>query len=162
MATVNPQSYVFHEPPRRTESKAWIWILVGTGLFMAFLLWECGSGLYQGHKLADSSVQRFHQELNDEQYDRICDEAESSFRASKSRDQLVKFFTAIHSKLGNEISDSMTGIRVNATTTCTYVVTSYTTKYGNGSAEETFTWIKSGGKLKLVGYNVQSDALVVN
>jgi len=147
MSTDTTQSPgVFQEPPKRQKTVLWKWTLVATGLFMAFLLWQCGSGMYQGRKLANVAVQHFHQELNNSQFDQICQEGDPEFRAAQSHDNLVRFLRAVHAKLGNALSDSMTGIRVNATTSGTFIITSYSTRYGNGSAQETFTWVKRAAR----------------
>ncbi|MGH9738827.1 MAG: hypothetical protein ACRD4X_09600 [Candidatus Acidiferrales bacterium] len=162
MATLSPPPPIIQEPPKRPKTILWKWTLVATGIFMAFLLWECGTGLYQGHTLANSAVEHFHQELNNGQFEQICQEADPEFRGAQPHNQLVKFLGAVHAKLGNALSDHMTGIRVNATTSGTFIITSYDTKYGKGAARETFTWVKKSGALKLAAYNINSEALVLN
>ncbi len=75
---------------------------------------------------------------------------------------MLKFFAAIHNKLGNAGDASRSTININATTNGTFLRVSYSTKYDKGTAEETFTWRKGvTGDLTLVGYHIQSNALIV-
>lgn len=140
----------------------WKWTLIATGLFMAYLLWECGSGLYQGSRLANESVQRFHHELNDGQYEQIYQEADAGFRDPEKHDEIVKFLRGVHTKLGNATSERFSNMRVNATTEGTFIITTYTSTFSAGTAEETFTWVKNGTGLKLYGYNIQLNAFILN
>jgi hypothetical protein len=163
MATLTPSPIAAPQPTtERPKVIFWKGTLIATCLFVAFLLWECGSGFYQGRHLAKGSVDHFHQELNDGQYDQIYQEADSRFRGTGGEPKIIQFLGAVHAKLGNTSSEEMTNIVVNATTNGTFIVTTYRTTFANDTAQETFTWVKNGTALKLVGYNIQSNALVVN
>lgn len=74
----------------------------------------------------------------------------------------MKVFEAVHEKLGNAISSKAGNINVTATTAGTFVTTVYQTEFEKGGATETFTWLKTGDTLKLNGYNIQSNALILN
>ncbi|MGA8366126.1 MAG: DUF4019 domain-containing protein [Candidatus Acidiferrales bacterium] len=128
---------------------------------MAYLLWTCGSGLYQGGHLANSLVHRFHQELNAGQYEQICQEADAGFSESDTHDNLIQFLRGVHTKLGNATAENLTNLTVNANTNGTFVVTTYSSTFANGTAVETFTWAKKGTGLKLYGYHVESKAFIV-
>ena len=127
-----------------------------------FLMWQCGSALWSGRKLSDAAVQRFHQQLNAAEYQAICNDADEGFRSGQNQEDIIKLLTAVHKKLGAAGKDSLINLEVKATTNGTFTTAFYDTKFANGDATETFTWIKSGGGLKLYGYNIQSMALIVN
>jgi hypothetical protein len=147
-------------PPR--QGVLWKWSLAVTAAALLFLMWQCGSSLYRGRTLANTAVQRFHRELNTAQYEAICSEADDAFNQSDQHDQLLRFLQGVHTKLGAARTESLNGIRVNATAQGTFIVTSYQTTFERGAAVETFTWVKSAGSIKLYSYNVQSNALIFN
>jgi len=147
-------------PPRKRV--LWKWSLLVTGVFLAFLLWQCGSAMKQGYSFADGAVAEFHTRLNNEQYELILSEADSVFAAEGKHDETVKFFQAIHRKLGYANKSDFVNINVNATTSGTFITVHYSTSFANGPAGETFTWIKRGNTPKLYSYNISSNALIVN
>jgi hypothetical protein len=140
----------------------WKWSFAIMGLLLVYFLWQCGTALYSGRDLSNASVREFHQKLNDGRYEEIYNGADEGFTSAGTRDEVIKFLTAVHTKLGNAGSESLTNVRVNSTTNGTFLVVQYSTTFDRGSATETFTWRKSNGALKLVGYNINSNALVVN
>ena len=149
-------------PPEPRKGVMWKWSIGITIVVLAFLMWQCGSAFMAGRKLSNASVQQFHQELNGAEYAQIVDEADEGFRhTGTSRDELMRFLQAVHTKLGNAGESSFTNITVNATTGGTFVITVYQTKFDRGEATERFTWIKRNGELFLYGYNIQSNALIM-
>jgi hypothetical protein len=146
-------------PPKRV---LWKWSLAVTGLIVLFLAWQCGSAFRQGRGLATAAVRDFHLRLNGAQYEEIYRQADEGFTRPGKHDDLVTFLGAVHTKLGNAGVENLTKMRVNATTSGTFIVTEYNTTFERGSAVETFTWVKVGGSLKLYGYDIHSNSLIVN
>jgi hypothetical protein len=127
---------------------------------MAFLMWQCGSALYSGSKLAEEAVRSFHLELNNSEYDQICAEADDAFSGGEKKEELLHLLEAVHRKLGNADTEKRVNLRVNATTGGTFLIAHFATQFSQGQATETFTWRKSGSTLKLYGYNVMSKAFL--
>ena len=148
--------------PMRRKWALWKWSLLVTGVMAALLMWQCGSALVQGRNLSNPAVQHFHDELNADRYDEIYREGDDGFIRSGKEEDLVKFLQAVHTKLGDAGAASLVNIRVNATTSGTFIVTQYNTTFARGPAVETFTWVKRSGTLKLHGYHIESTALVVS
>jgi hypothetical protein len=140
----------------------WKWSLAFTAVLLTFLLWQCGTALRQGRALADPAVQEFHEKLNAGQYDEIYRGADQGLAGEGRQDELVKFLEGVHTKLGDASVATQINIRVNATTFGSSIVAQYNTTFARGSAVETFTWVKRSGTLKLYGYDIRSNALVVN
>lgn len=147
-------------PPRKRM--LWRWSLSATAVVLLFLIWQCGTALYEGRGLANTATREFHQRLNDGQCEEICREADERFTSTSTQEDVVKFLEAVHTKLGNARASTLEGIHVNTTPGGTLLVTSYKTMFDRGPAIETFTWKKSSGALRLYGYNIQSKALVLN
>jgi len=120
----------------------------------------CSTGKYvQG---ADDQVVVFHKQLDDQQFLVIYDQADPKLRAASKSDEFLAFLTAVHKKLGNVQSATRQGFYVNFTTSGTRVNLTYKTKFAGGEAEEYFVWLKSGNDFKLLGYHINSNALIVN
>jgi hypothetical protein len=148
------------ESPRKRV--LWRWSLAATAFVLIFFAWQCGSAL-RDKTSANISVRRFHEELNSGQYEEIYREADRGLAEQGKHDQLVKFLEAVHVKLGDADTESLLSITVNTTTSGgTFTVAQYETTFAQGAAVETFTWTRHRGTLKLYGYNIQSNALVVN
>jgi hypothetical protein len=146
-------------PPKKV---LWKWSLVVGGVILVFLMWQCGSAMVQGRKLADGAVRHFHQHMNAEEYEEICHEADDGFNSGQSRGELIKFLKAVHNKLGNAGTENQVNIQVTTNTHGTFITTQYSTAFVGGAATETFTWVRGGGTLKLYGYHIQSNALILN
>jgi len=139
----------------------WKWSLGATLCVLTFFMWECGSSLVQGRGLSNAAVDRFHGQLNANNYSAIYAEADERFRRSISQEDFLQFLGAVHKKLGDSNSQTLTNLNVQAMTNGTFLTASYQTKYARGQAQETFTWVKDGPSLKLVSYNVNSRALII-
>jgi len=140
----------------------WKWSVAAAAVILVFLMWRCGSALVQGRKLANAAVQHFHEQLNAEEYEGIYVDADDGFRAGQTHDELIKFLQAVHKKLGNAGDTTQSNIRVDSNTRGTFTTTSYKTTFANGAATESFTWVTSGGALKLYRYYIESNALITN
>jgi hypothetical protein len=139
----------------------WKWSIAVTLVLIAILFWRCGTGLIQGRQLSASGVQQFHALLNSGQHEQIYDGASDAFRSGGNKQDLVKFFQAIHRKLGDAGSSTLNNLKVTATPTGTYITAVYRTTFTEGEAVETFVWLKSGQGVVLNGYNIQSMKLIV-
>jgi hypothetical protein len=159
MSTLFPAP-VGEQTAKRPKVIIWKWTLIATALFLTYFLWECGSGFYQGGRHANEAVRRFHQELNSGKYEQICQEAAEGFREKDKHDELIKLLQAVHTKLGDVKAESFGNITVNAGTDGTFIVTSYSSTFERGMAEETFTWLKRAGGLELYTYHIESNAFV--
>jgi len=146
--------------PAPQKRVLWKWSLALLGILLLFLMWQCGSALYQGRGLSNAAVRHFHSELNGAQYEEIWKEADEGFASSEKHDELVRFLEAVHRKLGNAGAESMTNLNVNATTGGTFITANYTTTFDQDQASETFIFRKAGTTLKLYRYNVQSNAFL--
>jgi hypothetical protein len=148
------------QSPKRPRVILWKWTLVATGVFMAYGMWQCGSGFYQGFKHSKEAVHRFHQELNSGDFETICREADEAF-GKDNHDGAVQFLRAVHTKLGDATSESMGSLHVNASTDGTFVTVTFNSTFTGGSAEETFVWVKGMSGLKLHQYRIVSNAFIL-
>jgi hypothetical protein len=143
--------------------RKWIsvkWTLLAIVLVFGYFAWQCGSGMSAGARLSDDAVRHFHSQLDSQKYAEILDESDAAFQSSGSRDDILKFLSGVHSKLGASRSFSRTNIVVNATTSGTFIRVSYKSAFDQGDAQETFTWRKKGEGLTLYNYQVNSNVFL--
>ncbi len=123
----------------------------------------CGGFAAKG--TAEDAVARFHQQLDGERWDEMWEEADDLFKGSTTRAKFTELFAAIHRKLGNVTSSKQTGFFGRdqvGTNAGSYVEMTYETEFAEGRATEKFNWRVYGQRVRLVGYNVNSSALITN
>jgi hypothetical protein len=109
---------------------------------------------------ADAGVARFHQLLDSQDYVTLYVQADQKFRDATKLDDFVALMTAVHKKLGRVGNAARKGFFVNYNTSGSQIRVNYTTKFGDGDAEEQFVWSKKGDNLALLGYHINSNALI--
>lgn len=162
MTTPAPVPDSFQATSASKKRLLWKWSLGATIILLLYLMWQCGSGLMEARSLSNEAVKTFHEELNNNRFDQIYNEAADGFLSGGKREELIKFLQAVHGKLGDAGEFHLRNVNVNATVTATFITTVYATNFTHGLAVETFTWVKSQGRVRLYGYNIQSNALVLN
>ena len=87
-------------------------------------------------------------------------ESDDAFQNFGNRDEIMKFLAGVHSKLGSSRGFTRTNIFVNASTNGTFIRVTCQSTFDQGNAVEPFTWRKADSRLKLVRYDVNSNAFL--
>ena len=111
---------------------------------------------------AKAGVQRFHDMLNASQFQAVYDQSDAAMQAASSKDRLIQFLSAVHRKLGAAGKSTLQNWNVNYTPTGQFVTLTYQTTFASGPGDENFIYKIDGGAAKLVGYHINSDALITN
>ncbi len=119
-----------------------------------------GCGAQKDMEAASAAVTQFHGQLDHQDYLSIYKNADERFRAASEQDDFLALMTAVHNKLGMVQQSSRQGFFVNYNTSGTSIRLTYATKFGSGDAEEEFLWSKSGDSFRLLGYHINSNALI--
>jgi hypothetical protein len=122
------------------------------------LLIGCSGGEDLG--AANKGIARFHSELNAGQFDKIFAESAPEWKQASPRADTVQLFTGIRKKMGAYISGKQNSWRVNYGTGGTTILVLYDSKFKKGDGQETFTYRRSGDGVQLVGYSLNSRALI--
>jgi hypothetical protein len=120
----------------------------------------CGDTIH-GVKYAEPVVAQFRALMKQRDFDKVYDFTGEQFRAATPRKDGVALFEAVDRKLGAVKSSNEVNWGVNTNNGTTLVTLIYATKYEQGDATETFTIEVDGGKGSLVGYNINSLAMMV-
>jgi len=119
----------------------------------------CGTG--KDVTAAEEHVTNFHRQLDSQGFLDIYNQADPKLKEITKSEEFVGLLTAVHKKLGNVQNATRQGFYVNFSTSGSTVRVTYETKFTEGQAQEVFTWKKSGNDLRLLGYNIQSNALIL-
>jgi hypothetical protein len=129
-------------------------------LLVGFSLCSC-TGTVADVAAARKAVVHFHQQLDQEKYADMYAEAAPELREATKQQDFLALMSAVHRKLGVVQDATQSQFNVNWTTSGTRVHLNYQTKFAGGSATETFTWKTGGDRPSLVGYNINSNALIL-
>ncbi|KPH60486.1 MAG: DUF4019 domain-containing protein [Novosphingobium sp.] len=122
-----------------------------------------GCGVKESFKDAEIEVGKFHQALDAGQWQQIWTKADPQLRETTQRPQFEKFLDAVHRKLGKVREAKQVGWNANATTGGSFVTLTYQTTFEHGSGVEQFVYRKGdGGGMTLVGYNIDSQDMMLN
>jgi hypothetical protein len=146
--------------PKRRKFIGLKWSLIAIVLLFGYFTWQCGSAMSAGGRMSDDSVRRLHSQLDSGAYEDILQESDEAFQKSESREELLKFLSGVHSKLGAARVCNRENLSVNSGTRGTFINVTYRSTFDQGDAVETFIWRKAGANLKLVGYHVQSNVFL--
>jgi hypothetical protein len=111
---------------------------------------------------ADHAVAQFHQQLDAGQFQAIYDQSDSAMKAAAPAPKLIALLDAVHRKLGTVKSSARQGWNDTVNMQGHFLTTGYKTSFVKGDGVETFVFRVSGKQAALVGYNINSDALIVN
>jgi len=124
------------------------------------VLSSCASG--KNVQNATKGVEQFHSQMNMEQYQTIYVAADEGFHKATNEADFVALLQAVHKKLGNVQTSQRTNFQVGMSTGQGTVVTLvYNTAFDQGSGTEQFLWHMSDSQPMLLGYHINSNALVL-
>jgi hypothetical protein len=139
-------------------------ILIGTrGALLLILasLFLVSCGARKDLQGAEEAVTEFHIQLDSEQYASIYSTTADDFRKATSEAEFTALLQAIHRKLGHVTAAHRQNWRMNiATGTGEVISLEYATDFDGGPANERFTWQIRNNQPVLLGYNINSNALI--
>jgi Protein of unknown function (DUF4019) len=109
----------------------------------------------------EKEITKFHQLLDDGQFETIWFQGSTEFHKAVPREEFVTFLAAVHRKLGQVQTSSRQTWRVEYTGRGTLVVLSYKTRFTEGDADEQFVYQNDGALAQLVRYDISSLVLVL-
>ena len=110
---------------------------------------------------ADKAAAEFHALFDAEDFEQIFDTAHADFKASQPKKDTINFLRSVREKLGSVKSTNRTGWQANSMNMKTNVVLTFETEFENGQGVETFTYRVADGSAVLLGWHVNSNALIV-
>ena len=132
----------------------------GWMVMAAMLLASCSPGA--DLPLGDKAIEAFHADMNAGRFAAIYDASGKEMKSATTREGLTKLLAAIHGKLGPFKSGSRNGWNDNVNTNGHFLTLNYSATYQKGAGEEEFVYRIEGGKAVLIGYHINSQALITN
>jgi hypothetical protein len=134
-------------------------LIVLSILAVLVILLNLAKATYQSYSWAKAAVERFHGQLDQENYQAIYEEASAAFRRSGKREDEIKFLQMVHQKMGRFSKMSQAGFHVNWRNGYVYVDQVFQSTFANGEAQESFIWVIGGNRIWLYGYRINSPNL---
>ena len=133
-------------------------------LLLAWVL--CASGCINsdtvgGKSAAEPGVTRFHELLKQREFEAMYVETGEQFKSAVAKPLAIKLFSAIDRKLGPLQETKQVNWNVNTHNLVTTVALVYQTRFAEGEATETFTFVVQNGKAELIGYNIASLDMLI-
>ncbi len=147
-------------PRKPWWSQIWVWCIIGLCLLVGAAVVRFFVKMSSAGTQSDTAVAKFHERLNAEQYAEIYSESDDLFKNAGSEEEMLKFFKMVHQRVGNETDTKRLTFGINKTFQGTFVRATYQSEFDTGPASETFTWRVAEPEYVLVGYNVNSKALL--
>lgn len=121
----------------------------------------CGCSMSADTAVAEQAVPKFHEELNAGRFDAIYNESGDELKKATTQPDFVALLEAVHRKLGNTKASDKTGWNVNYQTSGSFVTLGYKTTFDGGDAQEQFVFRLQDKAALLVGYHINSTALIL-
>lgn len=127
------------------------------------LLISCGpKAVEEDFELSTRAVQQFHSALDAGRFPEIYDGSAPDLKSRTSETDFVQLLSAIHRKLGATILERQVGFSERWSFRRGFLVhLDYDTRFERGVARERFTWRPNNSGALLVGYQIDSQALIV-
>lgn len=122
-----------------------------------FLVAACSIG--KDVPQAEKGVAQFHAMLNAERFKDIVSASGPEIQGDPKFEKLLQ---VVNKKLGHKVTSTQVGWNDNSTTGGHFITLNYETTYQNGIAAESFVFRIRDGQASMVGYHVNSDALIFN
>jgi hypothetical protein len=127
-------------------------------MLLAAALAVTGCSMGQDLTTSDKAVADFHAKLNAGKFKAITDAAGPEMKSGNT--DFAALVEAIHTKLGTFKSTSRQGFNDNYNNGDHLLTATYASVYSSGPATENFVYRLNSGKPVLIGYHVESAALV--
>ena len=108
------------------------------------------------------AISRLHEQLNAGLSDEIYRSAAQEYQGSVTADLHRKFIETVRKKMGTAGQFEVTNWRIDLRTNGRFVSFQCQTAFDNGKAEESFVWRIEGTKALLLGWHINSPALIIN
>ncbi len=131
-----------------------------TGL-VALVCILCGCSMSADTAVAEQAVPKFHEQLDAGRFDAIYNDSADELKKATTQQDFVAFLDAVHRKLGNAKASDKTSWNVNYQTSGSFVTLGYKTTFDGGSAQEQFVFRLQDKAAVLVGYHINSTALIL-
>jgi hypothetical protein len=127
----------------------------------ALLLLAGCSDTIRGTEFAEPAVEKFRQQMSAGRFEEAYDATGADFKQATTRENGIALFAAVDRKLGKLQHAEKISWNVRTHNLTTLAVLVYNSRYAEGEATETFTVKVDDGKGEIIGYNIQSLAMMI-
>ena len=117
--------------------------------------------MLKGKQAGEQAIAEFHRLYNEGKVADIYAASDPKFKNAATEKQFLDLMGAIQKKLGKVKDSKNAGFNINTFNLTTRVVLNQETTFAQGSGVEVFTFEMNGDKAVLVGYNINSNDLIL-
>ena len=125
-----------------------IWLLLSGCVSIEPVYYE------QEVKTADEAITKFHQLLDEENYEGLYSLTHEKARATKSKDAFMQLMKHIHTQFGKVQNSFKVDAKTTSQADSTLVELIYQTKFEEVEKKEKFVWIVADKKAGLFSYEI--------
>lgn len=111
---------------------------------------------------ASNQIDRYQHHFSSEEVDDMYDMTSAEFRRAASREDFDEFAKVITERLGPIETSERIAFNLNTTPAGTATVVTMQTQFEKGEGTEVYTFIGSGAEMRVQGWTVNSDRLMLN
>ena len=119
------------------------------------------TGMLKGKEASTKAIAEFHKLYNDGRIAEIYAASDPKFKKASDEKQFSDLMGALQKKLGKVTATKEAGFNINTFNLTTSVVLNQETTFEQGKGTEVFTFEMNGDKAVLVGYQINSNDLIV-
>lgn len=115
----------------------------------------------KGNSLAKAQVVAFHEQYNNQDFDAMIDDAHPDMLKASPKDELTDLYSTVREKLGKVVDSKTVGWNINTINLKTTITLTQDTTFEEGKGQEIFTFRIQDEKARLLGYNINSNDLIM-
>jgi hypothetical protein len=135
-------------------------VLLVIGLLAGLGIWKLVGAFQKSGQLGDAAIEHFHSQFNAKSFAEIFNESSSKLRQSGPPEKFIGDMEAMRAKLGAHKSGTRDGLNLNNSNGDKTLTMKCVAVFENGPGTETFTFDYNGDTPLLMGYFVESPALL--
>lgn len=120
----------------------------------------CGN-MTKGKAAAEAEVAAFHKQFNDHDFSAMVDGAHPDMLKASPKSELTNLYSVVRRKLGKVTDSQAVNWNVRTFNAVTTVILVQNTTFEEGKGTETFTFRIKNERASLLGYNINSQDLIM-
>ncbi|MFC1462725.1 hypothetical protein ACFLQU_03880 [Verrucomicrobiota bacterium] len=133
---------------------------IAPAILACLVITGCGN-ITKGKAAAEAQVAAFHKNFNTQDFSAMVTNAHPDMLKVSSKTELTNLYSVVRRKLGKVTASETANWNVRTFNAVTTVILVQNTTFEEGKGTETFTFRMKKEKASLLGYNINSQDLIL-